>query len=341
MRSPDVPRKVLIVDDSRTIRRLIKSRLSRDPRIVVVGEAEDAYQAKRLVSELSPDVLTLDIEMPGMNGLEFLRKLMRVRPVPVVMISAETQQGSERALEALSLGAVDCVGKPGPGGLATAFSDLAELLYCAAGARLRPPQRSPVKAASSVFHWNGRVVLVGSSTGGVDALEIMLADYPENCPPTLITQHMPKTFLSSFARRLDSKVAPHVVLAEDGMGLEQGKVYLAPGGETHLTLDWRAAPLCRLLWAEKCGGYRPSVEVLFRSAIPWANRISAVMLTGMGRDGAAAMRRLRDGGAECFAQDEATSAVYGMPRAAIENGAVDRGLPITEIASAVLGTAQS
>lgn len=337
MQSGQNPKRVLIVDDSPTIRRLIRSRLLYDNRIAVVGEASNAVEARQLIRELAPDIITLDIEMPGMNGLEFLRKLMQVHPMPVVMVSSETQEGSVAALEALSLGAVDCVGKPRAGELSTAFTNLGELLYCASSIKIRYPKRSIQYRAPEEFKWNGKRIVIGSSTGGVDALEVIMSGLPENCPPVLITQHMPETFLANFAKRLAGRFAPKILLAEDGAPIVQGTVYLAPGGASHLTLDGSEQnPVCRLLYAERCGGYRPSVEVLFRSAAPYAARLVAVMLTGMGRDGADAMRVLRSRGADCVAQDEATSAVYGMPRAALEVGAVDRGTPVAEIAGKVL-----
>lgn len=330
------PKRVLIVDDSATIRRLIKSRLESDARLLVVGEACDAFQARELIKELSPDVLTLDVEMPGMSGLDFLRKIMRLRPMPVVMVSSETQEGSNTALEALSIGAVDCIGKPAAGGLREAFSELADLLVCAADARLKSSAREPGIVAPSDYRWNGKTVLIGSSTGGVDALETLLSGYPANCPPTLIAQHMPEPFLASFAKRLDARMAPRVLLAREHMPIEQGTVYLAPGGQSHLIYDGERKGTTHLSFTDKCRGYRPSVEVLFRSAIPWAERIVSVMLTGMGSDGAIAMLELRKSGAVCIAQDQETSTVFGMPRAAINNGAVETGTPLTHISSEIL-----
>lgn len=330
------PKRVLIVDDSATMRRLIRRRLTDDPRIIIVGEAANAFEARHMINQHAPDVITLDVEMPGMSGLEFLSKLMSLRPMPVVMISSETQEGSNAALEALSIGAIDCIGKPGVGQMIGAFSDLGDVLVNAASARIRSVRRpTPIRSVDH-FRWNGKIVLIGSSTGGVDALEIFLSGYPADCPPTLIAQHMPKTFLASFARRLASRIAPQITLASDGMSLKQGMVCLAPGGETHLALDWRQSPRCSLIHAEKHNGYRPSVELLFQSAIAQADQIVAVMLTGMGRDGAAAMLKLRHHGAMCLAQDEATCAVFGMPRAAIENGAVEKGEPIERLSSLVI-----
>ncbi|TQS72721.1 chemotaxis response regulator protein-glutamate methylesterase [Rhodobacteraceae bacterium] len=327
--------RVLIVDDSATIRSLIRSRLDSDPRLSVVGEAADPYDAREKIKALSPDVLTLDVEMPRMDGIAFLEKLMRLRPIPVVMVSTLTHRGSAKAMEALSLGAVECVGKPRNGNPSAAFDNLPDLLVMAARAQLRT---GPRKAASppQSFSWSGKTVLIGSSTGGVEALETVLSGYPRNCPPTLITQHMPESFLASFARRLQRLIVPQLVLAQDGMALREGHVYLAPGGNFHLALTPGEPAKCRLVASEKCNGHRPSVEVLFDSALPMAPRLVCVMLTGMGRDGADAMLRLRRAGARCIAQDATTSVVYGMPKAAIENGAAEKAYPLTKISDAIL-----
>lgn len=330
------PKRVLIVDDSQTIRQVIRSKLASDPRLQVVGEAGDPFEAREKIKALAPDVLTLDVEMPRMNGLEFLEKIMRLRPMPVVMVSTETFKGSAAALEALALGAVECIGKPRLDRVSDAFDHLADLLVVAADARLRSPGPRARIVPATGFDWNGRVVLIGSSTGGVDALETLLSGYPANCPPTLIAQHMPESFLASFARRLESRIAPRMSLASQGAPLEAGTVYLAPGGDFHLGLRLGDPLSCALIGSEKRNGHRPSVEVLFESAVSIAARVVAVMLTGMGRDGAEAMAELRRAGAQCLAQDEATSVVFGMPRAAIELGAVDRATPIGEMARNVL-----
>lgn len=335
------PIRVLIVDDSATIRQLIRLRLSADPRLLVVGEAGDAFAAREKIKQLNPDVLTLDVEMPGMTGLDFLERLMRLRPMPVIMVSSETQRGSQAALEALSLGAVDCIGKPTGPAAGDSFAALPELLCMAAKARVQPA--GTVQAAlpppPSNFRWNGRYVLIGSSTGGVDALETLLSGFPADCPPTLITQHMPPSFLSSFATRLDQRISPHLSLATDGAKLEPGRIYLAPGGETHLTIVAGANPVCRLVAAEKRSGHRPSVDVLFGSAVPIASRVVAVMLTGMGRDGADEMLNLRRGGARCLSQDEASCVVFGMPRASLENGASEAAIPLRALAGRILDCA--
>ena len=310
--------RVLIVDDSLTIRSLMKARLSEDPRIEVVGEAADPYEAREKIKALSPDVLTLDVEMPRMNGLEFLERLMRLRPMPVIMVSTLTQKGSAAALEALSLGAVDCLGKPAADKIPETFERLGDLLVAAASARVRDPsQRRAPQAVPTDFRWNGKFLLIGSSTGGVDALETVLAGFPANCPPTLITQHMPESFLASFAGRLNGRIAPSLQLAETGLPLQPGHIYLAPGGDTHLTVEPGEPPRCKLVTGEKRSGHRTSVDVLFESALPMAPRIVAALLTGMGRDGADQMLALRKAGARCLAQDEASCVVFGMPREAI------------------------
>ena len=331
-----VPKRVLIVDDSPTIRALIRAKLALDPRLCVVGEAGDPFEAREKIKELTPDVLTLDVEMPRMDGLTFLEKLMRLRPMPVVMISSETQKGSASALEALSLGAVECIGKPTADRVSDGFANLADLLVVATQARLRSPCTRPAVHPASDFQWNRKCVLIGSSTGGVDALETILTAYPLNCPPTLITQHMPEGFLASFARRLETRVLPKVGLATEGAVLLPGHVYLAPGGDYHLALKPGEPARCSLVASEKRNGHRPSVEVLFDSARPLAANVVAVMLTGMGRDGAEAMQRLRLEGARCLAQDEASCVVFGMPRAALELGAAERAVPIGKMAEAIL-----
>lgn len=329
-------KRVLIVDDSATIRSIIRAKLIEDPRLEVVGEACDPYEAREKIKSLNPDVLTLDVEMPKMNGIEFLEKLMRLRPLPVIMVSTETHKGSAAALEALSLGAVDCIGKPRHGDLCAAFRGLGDLLVAAASARVNPRAQRTMSTPATDFQWNGRYVFIGSSTGGVDALETILSGYPENCPPTLITQHMPESFLASFARRLDAHIAPQFSIARDRDPLLPGHVYLAPGGAFHLEVKPGSPPRCHLLQAEKVSGHRPSVDVLFRSAISLAANAVGIILTGMGRDGADGLAELRHAGGRCFAQNEETCVVYGMPRAAMEIGAAERSLPIAEVSSTIL-----
>lgn len=204
------PIRVLVVDNSSTMRHLIRFRLRSDPRIEVVGEASNTDEARKAIGALSPDVLTLDVEMPGQSGLDFLRELMRTHPIPVIMVSSETQKGSAAAVEALSVGAVDCLGKPKAVDAGNAFAGLVNLVVAAASANLRKRdgQSKPAAVPDRDFEWNNKIVLIGSSTGGVDALEHIFAGLPANCPPILITQHMPESFLASFAQRMNSRYAP-------------------------------------------------------------------------------------------------------------------------------------
>ncbi len=335
--------RVLVIDDSLTMRRLIGLALSADKRIEVVGEACNPLQARRKIADLRPDVLTLDVEMPDESGLVFLRSLMTVRPMPVIMVSSGTHAGSAAAIEALSLGAVDCVGKPASADTAASFAMLPDLVVAAADARVRPRLvgSGAAHAATIIgdpghFAWNGRFVLIGASTGGVEALEQILSRYPANCPPTLITQHMPAEFLASLAQRLNRAMAPRVSLAFDGALLLQGHVYIAPGADTHLVVDNPRSPVCRLLAGEKRNCHRPSADVLFESGAGLGHRAVGVILTGMGNDGAAGLLRMRHAGSTCLAQDRDSSVVWGMPRVAQEIGAAERVVPLLQMGREIL-----
>lgn len=332
------PVRVLIVDDSATMRQLIRAVIATDPRLAVVGVAENAREARDAVKALAPDVMTLDVEMPGMNGLEFLERLMRARPMPVVMLSSLTAKGSAAALEALSLGAIDCVQKPAVSATDKTFSRLTQKLVDAASAHVAASGRARMPGANRPaieWRWNKKIVLIGASTGGVEALETVLAAFPADCPPTLITQHMPEHFLASFAARLNATMQPDVHLATNGDRLRPGHVYLAPGGATHLVIDPGELSL-RLQRGPARSGHRPSVDAMFASAVPIAGRVVAAILTGMGRDGAAAMSALRSHGAYCIGQDRDTSVVFGMPRVAQELGALDAVLPLAAIGPELL-----
>jgi two-component system chemotaxis response regulator CheB len=331
------PVRVLVVD-SATMRSLISAALRRDPLIEVVGQAGDPIEARAAIKALNPDVITLDIEMPNMNGLEFLEKIMRLRPMPVIMVSSLTLAGAEATLQALELGAVDCVAKPT--GLASspdAFGDLLEKVKTAARSSVRPRSNEP-KAARRANYQPGRdIVAIGSSTGGVEALLTILSGFPENCPPTVITQHMPATFTKSFAARLDRASGAKVVEAYDGAPLEIGRIYLAPGGETHLEVVRAGGLRCRLRATDHVSGHRPSVDVLFQSvAVAAKDAAVGAILTGMGRDGAVGLKAMRQAGARTLGQNEATCVVYGMPRAAFEGGAVERQLSLPVIGPAIL-----
>lgn len=336
------PIRVLVVDDSRTMRMLITSVLQRDPDIEVVGEACDPLEARQAIKSLDPDVVTLDVEMPNMNGLDFLEKLMRLRPMPVIMISNLTSRGAETTIRALEIGAFDCVSKPS--GDTFEFAELAEKVQAAARARDRigtrcivhPPFKAE-KTARRSYQSDGRLVAIGASTGGVEALITVLSRFPPNCPPTVIVQHMPATFTRSFAERLNRICPANVAEACDGAPLAPGHVVLARGG-VHLEIAGRSASVhCRLHASEPVSGHRPSVDVLFSSiARTVGEKALGVVLTGMGRDGAQGLLRMRRRGAETLGQDEASSLVYGMPRCAFELGAVERQLPLRRIGDEIL-----
>ena len=335
------PARVLVVDDSPTMRGLITAVLNSDPEVNVVGQAGDAMEARAAIKQLNPDVVTLDIEMPNMNGLEFLDKIMKLRPMPVIMVSTMTHRGAEATLAALEIGAFDCVGKPGPGE-PRPFGDLADKVKAAARSGLRYARGAAAPAAAAPspatdFRVGRKIVAIGSSTGGVEALITVLQKFPRNCPPTVITQHMPPTFTKSFAERLNRLCAPVVEEATDGARLEIGKIYLAPGGDRHLQVVNASAPSCRLLERPPVNGHRPSVDVLFDSVAELAGRNAVgVILTGMGRDGASGLLKMRHAGARTLGQNEKTCVVYGMPRVAHELGAVEQQLPLGSIGEEIL-----
>jgi two-component system chemotaxis response regulator CheB len=331
--------KVLIVDDSATMRSLIGAVLRRDPEIEVIGTAGDPLEARAKIKELEPDVLTLDIEMPNMNGLEFLEKIMRLRPMPVIMVSTLTQRGADATLEALEIGAFDCIGKPGPDAdVVTAFGELVDKVKAAARGRVRPFGQAPSKPAPGPrFIPNGKMVAIGSSTGGVEALLTILSRYPANCPATVITQHMPAAFTRSFAERLNRACAAEVSEAWDGAPLQSGKVYLAPGGATHLEIAGQSSPRCILREGDQVNGHRPSVDRLFFSMAHTVGPKSlGVILTGMGRDGAQGLKAIHDEGGRTLGQDERSCVVYGMPKAAADLGAVERQTSLERMADAIL-----
>jgi len=338
------PIRVLVVDDSATMRSLITEYLQRDSEISVVGHAADPLEARELIKQLSPDVITLDVEMPNMSGIDFLEKIMRLRPTPVVMVSNQTSAGTTVAVDALGLGAIDCIGKPSATNRNT-FDELAQKVKAAASVRVaqlksRPaqPEAHAVAKPAGNYKSNGKIVAIGSSTGGVEALIAVISQFPANCPPTVITQHMPPMFTKSLAARMDRTCAPHVAEATDGAPLMAGHVYIAPGGDAHLEVVRAASGFrCRLRESGPVNGHRPSVDVLFASVAKYAGTGAVgVILTGMGRDGAASLLSMRENGARTIGQDESTSVVYGMPKVAFEIGAVQKQLPIEKIGREIL-----
>ena len=330
--------RVLIVDDSATLRAVIAARLRREADIEVVGEAADPYEARDAINQLHPDVLTLDLEMPRMDGLAFLERLMKFRPMPVVVVSSWTQGAADATLDALALGAFDCVAKPLRGNVSAALEPLPDILRAAVQAPrrhgARPAASSP---ADSSFQPSDRIVALGASTGGVEALLTVVSNFPANCPPTVITQHIPGSFSTSFAARLNQNCRATVSEATDGAPLEIGRIYLAPGGsDYHLGIEGTANLRCRLTEGPPVCGHRPSVDVMFKSAARYGARVVGVILTGMGRDGAEGLADIRRNGGSTLGQDEASSIVYGMPKAAMLAGGVERELPLTEIGAEVL-----
>lgn len=347
--------KVLVIDDSATMRKLLVELINSAPDIEAVGSAPDALVAREMIKTLNPDVLTLDVQMPKMDGIAFLERLMRLRPMPVVMVSAVTESGSETALRALELGAVDFIGKPRMDRAQSSEDYARELLdkirvaYGArprraapaafASPRLEPlPSGVPVRPATA----GGKIVFLGASTGGTEAIKAFLAGMPADCAPILIVQHMPENFTASFAARLDHLCAPRVIEVQGGERVEAGVVYVAPG-HSHLQIK-RAATgyVTELLNSSPVNRHRPSVDVLFDSAADLVGRNAiGVLLTGMGKDGAQGLLRMRHAGARTFGQDEASCVVYGMPREAAQIGAVAEVASLDDMPRRVLAASRT
>ncbi|MDP2634215.1 MAG: protein-glutamate methylesterase/protein-glutamine glutaminase [Pseudoalteromonas sp.] len=339
--------KVLVIDDSPLIRRILTDILCEPADMEVVGCAADPYQAREMIKQLKPDVLTLDVEMPKMDGISFLKNLMRLRPMPVVMISTLTQKGSPVTLEALEIGAVDFIAKPTVN-LSEQFNQYAAVLQqkvrTAASARVRPckPSSNQVIEPSVISNFNVSAILaIGASTGGTEAIKEVLIRMPKNCPPIVITQHIPPVFSSSFALRMDKTCTINVKEAEHGDKLAAGWAFIAPGGK-HLSVVKRGSHLiCHLDESAAINRHRPAVDVLFNSLVNiHPKNTVAALLTGMGNDGAKGLLALKGCGAYTIAQDELTSVVWGMPKAAIELGAADDVLPLEKVAEHLLKKAQ-
>jgi len=342
------PVRVLIVDDSALVRQILSRLLATDPAIHVVGTAPDPVTAERKLETLAPDVLTLDVEMPRMDGLAFLERLMRVRPMPVVMVSALTQRGCEATLRALELGAVDVVPKPHVDvreRLEDVAAELVAKVKAAARARPRPRRAAaaaprPPASGMPTYRASEAVVVIGASTGGTEALREILTALPATAPGIVIVQHMPEGFTAAFARRLDALAAVRVAEAADGDRVLPGHALVAPGNRHVRLVRDGAAVRVALVDGPPVNQHRPSVDVLFASAAAALGpNAVGVLLTGMGRDGAEGLLALRRAGARTIAQDEATSVVWGMPREAIALGAAERVLPLDHIPGAILALA--
>jgi two-component system chemotaxis response regulator CheB len=338
--------KVLIVDDSALIRSVMSEIISSQPDMEVVGVAPDPLVARELIKQTNPDVLTLDVEMPKMDGLDFLEKLMRLRPMPVLMVSSLTERGSEITMRALELGAVDFVTKPKisiQSGMREYTELIADKIRAASKARIRARTLTPAKVAGALpqirnpLTSSEKLIIIGASTGGTEAIREFLMQMPSDCPGILIAQHMPEGFTTSFARRLDALCRISVREAAGDERVLPGHAYIAPG-HSHLMLARSGANyVTRIDQADPVNRHRPSVDVLFRSAAVAAGKNAVgVILTGMGKDGALGMLEMKNAGAHNFAQDEASCVVFGMPREAIAIGAAHEVGPLTELPSRVL-----
>jgi two-component system chemotaxis response regulator CheB len=331
--------RTLIVDDSASIRAALARILSADPEIEVVGQAPEPLTARQMIKDLEPDVITLDVEMPGMDGLSFLERIMRLRPMPVVMCSTLTARGAAVTIEALRLGAVDCIAKPS-GNAEDLLRDAALLRATVKAAARSSVRATPAPRTAPVAMPAGSredaVVAIGSSTGGVEALFSLLGALPADCPPILVVQHMPAAFTGSFAARLDRECQLHVKEATDGSPIERGTVYIAPGSDTHMSLLGGPKGALRLTRGDPVGGHRPSVDVLFHSVAKRGSAAVGAILTGMGTDGAEGLLAMRQAGARTFGQSQESCVVYGMPRAAKTIGAVERELSLSALPGAIL-----
>lgn len=344
--------RVLIVDDSALIRKVLTEMLSSDKDIEVIGAASDPFIARNKIKELNPDVITLDVEMPKMDGITFLGNIMRLRPMPVVMVSSLTEKGADVTLQALELGAIDFVTKPNID-LAHTFENYAdeiiEKVKVAAKAnvqkgqiakKLDTPEKYSAdailakKAKFKNFKTTDKIIAIGASTGGTEAIKEVLLDMPPNSPGIVITQHIPEAFSKKFADRLDGFLPLKVYEAEDGQQIIPGHVYIAPGNQHLLVERDGARYICRLNNGPAVNRHKPAVDVLFRSVAQNVGRNSlGIILTGMGDDGARGLKEMHDAGSYTIAQDEKTSVVWGMPGSAVNHGAVDSILPLKKIAA--------
>ncbi len=342
--------KVVVVDDSALVRSILTEIINRQPDMECIGAAADPLVAREMIRNLNPDVITLDVEMPKMDGLDFLSRLMRLRPMPVVMVSTLTERGAEVTLKALELGAVDFVAKPKIGvadGIRQLAQDITDKIRVAAKAHIRrhnvpgpaaapgeaPSAPKPVTVANIGRLSTEKIIFIGASTGGTEATKDVLVNLPPDSPAVVITQHMPPGFTRSYAARLDGLCKIRVKEAQDGERILPGHGYIAPGG-MHLSVERSGANyIARVQDGEPVNRHKPSVEVLFNSAarVVGPNALG-IMLTGMGADGARAMKVMKDAGSYNFVQDEATCVVFGMPREAINAGAADEILPLNQIA---------
>ena len=338
----DDPVSVAIVDDSRSVRRWLRAVLNADDRLEVVAEAGSGLEARDLLLKTKVDVMTLDINMPGMTGIEFLEKLMIHRPMPVVMLSALTEEGSREAVEALSLGAVDCIEKPRAAVEGELLKEMRDRIWQAAQSHVSPQQHRQIHKTSrrtrpEPVPWNGPVILLGASTGGVAALESVLVELEGNPAPVIIAQHMPENFLRSFGRRLNELFSRRCKMADEGMLLQENHAILCTGRtfSTRLARKSNGDPYCTFGLPSESAKYHPNIDDMLLSAAGIGMCGCAAVLTGMGTDGANGLLACRQAGFETWAQDEQTSVVYGMPKAAAELSAADQIAAPSEIGASI------
>ena len=338
--------RVLIVDDSALVRQILLEGLNKDPNIEVVGTAGDPYAARDMIVKLRPDVLTLDVEMPKMSGVEFLQKLMPQYPIPVVMVSSLTERGQKITLDAMAAGAVDFVGKPsGAAALAHMMDELCTKVKIAATVNVSHWKNRPIPQAGAVAGAVGaaktigsalstKICAIGASTGGTEALREVICGFPQSMVGTVVVQHMPAGFTKMFADRLNSLAQVAVKEAEDGDQIVDGRVLVAAGGKQMEVVKFGTGWRVKLFDGPLCCGHKPSVEVMMNSVAKNVGRKAVgAMLTGMGADGAGGMKAMRDAGARCIAQDEATCVVFGMPKEAHARGGAERLVPLGSISA--------
>jgi two-component system chemotaxis response regulator CheB len=347
--------KVLVVDDSPMIRQIIRASLSECSFIDIVGEAEDPYVARELIKKLNPDVLTLDVEMPKMDGITFLTNLMRLRPMPVVMLSTLTTKGADITLQALEIGAVDFIAKPSVEKLIATKSGFSDVLIDKISQAVKVDQKN-FKLSGTLYNTVGsgsvktldfegikepnHIIAIGASTGGTDAIRKILIRLPKNSPAIVITQHIPKAFSARFAERLNNSCQLKVHEATHGQKIKQGHVYIAPGDKHLEIVDKSGTLFCTLTDAPEVNRHKPAVDVLFDSLLNLAINVQAVLLTGMGQDGAQGMLRLKQHGARTIIQDKASSLIWGMPGKAFDISAHTQQLPLMEVAQNLLTYAE-
>ena len=332
--------RVLVVDDSAAMRAMFSDILDQAKNVTVVGTARSADDARDQIAELKPNVITLDVEMPGMSGIEFLAEIMDTQPLPVVMLSSLTQAGTDTSLRALELGAIECFPKPlraTPEQFAKSVAKLGKIVLAAANSNVNSrTARTKTKASETHFEWNGHLAAISASMGGIDALTTMLEHFPGNCPPTVVCLQAEPMLVETFITRLDGMLKCHVRPAKDGVSLIPGTIHIAGHPDTHAVVEPGSPPRLRLIARDPVDGARPSANVLYGSIARGAIPAVGAVLTGMGTDGARGLRLMRDAGSETFVQDRKTALVSETPEAVVALDAASHEVPLDDLGSAVL-----